>query len=380
MQNQTAPTDLLQRCTARILANGGASTGTGFFVAPGYLLTCAHVVATSNPAQTSVEAIWNDQNYSATFVGVTSTEYPDLALLQIANPPDHPCVYLYTDASPEDSLYTYGYPDNYPKGDPATFTCEGLTGGNNVLIKFKSGEVRRGFSGSPLLNQRTGAVCGVVKLTRGTGTILGGRAIPVARAIQEFSLLQDLQKQFHSQDEQWAKSLTLQQRQANGFDKLHPLAENEAIEIFFSYDDNEQDLKIFHQLEKQLTLLRRKGVIDAWHTGKLAASEDVKEETLKHLDSARIICLLVSPDYIADDKLYESHVTRAMERRKNEGTIVIPILLRPTDDWEETSFGTLLAIPRNRKPMSRWSDLDDVSMQVAREIRVVVENLKKPKP
>ena len=36
-----------------------------------------------------------------------------------------------------------------------------------------------GFSGAPLLNRRTGAVCGIIRRTRNEETDLGGYAIPV---------------------------------------------------------------------------------------------------------------------------------------------------------------------------------------------------------
>ncbi len=48
---------------------------------------------------------------------------------------------------------------------PATFHCEGFTGDEPGLIKFALRQVRPGMSGAPLLNQRTGKVCGIVKFT-----------------------------------------------------------------------------------------------------------------------------------------------------------------------------------------------------------------------
>lgn len=378
MRNNLTSADELPGCTARLIVNGGASTGTGFFVIPGYLLTCAHVVATSDPPQTSIEAIWGGQSYPATLVHATSTEYPDLALLQIANPPDHPCVSLRATAAPNDLLYTYGYPDRYSQGDPATFSCEGLTGGQNVLIKFKLGEVRPGFSGSPLLNQRTEAVCGVVKLTRGADTSMGGRATPIDRAFAEFPDLLHMYNEFQNQNRPWARYLSGRNNLAGESGEMRPISPHEPIKVFFSYHENDADKKILHYLELQLSLLRRNKFISSWDTGKLLPNQSVEEETLKQLASAHIICLLVSPNYIADDTLYEVHIACAMERRKNEGTIVIPILARPTEGWQATPFGGLLPVPRNRRPMNQWPDMDEVSAEVAKEIRLVVERLRKP--
>jgi hypothetical protein len=367
------PVELLPDCTVRLSVNGSAATGTGFFVAPGYVLTCAHVVRTPDASLPQITANWQGQNYAASLVRATSAEYPDLALLQVTSVPAHPCVYLYSGAAAGDDLYTYGYSDRYSQGESATFLCEGPSNGSNELIKFKWGEVRPGLSGSPLLNMRTGAVCGVVKLTRGADTSMGGRATPIEQAFHEFPQLQEWQKQFHTQDARWSARITAQQRQINGLEKLRGIVG--AVEIFFSYHENKKDQEILHRLESHLAILRRNHIIADWHKGKLVAGQEPEAETLKHLNTARIICLLVSADYLNDPDLYEKHVERAMERRKEDGTIVIPILVRNTDGWEDTVFGGLLTMPRNQRPISKWDDIDEALAEVAGEIRKTAKSL-----
>jgi hypothetical protein len=372
-RNNRTVLDLLPDCTVRLVVNGIAATGTGFFVAPGYLLTCAHVVQTADGSLPQITATWQGQDYTASLVRATSGDYPDLALLQISYPPAHPCVYLFDGAVAGDDLYTYGYSDRYAKGESATFTCEGPSNGSDMLIKFKLGEVRPGLSGSPLLNLRTGAVCGVVKLTRGADTSMGGRATPIERALREFAQLQEKQRQFHKQDARWADSITAKQKQINGLEKIRGVAG--AVEIFFSYHENKKDQDILAKLESHLAVLRRNHIITDWHKGKLTPGQEPEAETLKHLNSARIICLLVSAEYLNDPDLYEKHVGRAMERRKQDGTIVIPILVRNVDGWEDTEFGGLLTIPRNKQPISKWDDVDEVLAEVVNEIRKTVKGL-----
>lgn len=55
---------------------------------------------------------------------------------------------------------------------------------------------------------------------------------------------------------------------------------------------------------------------------------------------------------------------------------MIPILLRPTADWEDAPFGKLQPIPRNRKSVSTWQHRDEAFFQIAKEIKEVVEKLK----
>ena len=160
-------TKLLQQCTLRVSVGGGH--GTGFFVAPQLILTCAHVVASANPE--TIDVFWQSQNqqYSASLVKILPEDHVDLALLKL-NTPDlnHPCINfesLYPQLN--DDLFSYGYPQDYPDGDSATFKYEGESfKGNSPLYKLKGGQANYGASGSPLLNQRTGKVCGILNISR----------------------------------------------------------------------------------------------------------------------------------------------------------------------------------------------------------------------
>src|SRR5690242_11822644 len=106
-QDKDALPHLLARCTARLMVrvHSRTETGTGFFVGPGYLLTCAHVVIEASQGNGSIEAEWNGQKYSATIEKITSRTYPDLAFLKIESLRDHPCVYLYDAISLNSDLY-----------------------------------------------------------------------------------------------------------------------------------------------------------------------------------------------------------------------------------------------------------------------------------
>ena len=65
-----------------------------------------------------------------------------------------------------------------------------------------------------------------------------------------------------------------------------------------------------------------------------------------------------------------------MERCTKEGTRVIPILLRSVEGWEEMEFGKLQPLPRDRRPVNQWKDKDDAFAHIAKEIRLVVQELK----
>ena len=200
--------DLLQQCTVKLTVPGG--WGTGFFVAPQWILTCAHVV--KNAADQPIQLCWQGQeNWATALVAQTRPDPYDLALLKVTLPPgaNPPCVALGEAIDSRDPLYLFGYPDEGdPHGEPRTFNCDGLTGSETASILFNLGQVRPGMSGSPLLNQRTKQVCGIVKFTRDRSFDLGGGAIPTSVIFQQFPQLRDWQQQFHQGDVRWRNLVT----------------------------------------------------------------------------------------------------------------------------------------------------------------------------
>lgn len=145
------------------------------------------------------------------------------------------------------------------------------------------------------------------------------------------------------------------------------------IDIFFSYAHEDEALR--NELAKQLKLMKRQGLINEWYDRDIKAGTEWKQAIDEHLNSAQIILLLVSPDFIDSDYCYETEMMRAMERHEAREARVIPIILRPCD-WHDAPFGKLQALPRNAKPIITWSIRDDAFLDVAKGIRQVVEDMR----
>lgn len=364
--------ELLAECTVAISANG--AKGTGFFVAPGKVLTCAHVVepAKNNPA--SIEVTWRGQNYPTRSLATRYVAYPDIALLEV-NVADHPCVLLAGSARPYSRLYSYGYPDIEQQGAPTTFNCEGLMGGAlNDLLRLKDGQVRPGMSGSPVLNDETGGVCGIVQATRDRSSALGGKALLAQVIYSEFPVLETLQQQFHTRDTRWPDSLTNDQRKNLGLKWLPSPPAPDTLEIFYSYAHKDEKLR--DELETALVMMRRQQLITNWYDRDIDEGREFAGEISEHLESANIVLLLVSNDFLKSDYCYEKEMMRAMERHEAGTAVVIPIILRPCQ-WHEAPFGKLKALPRDGKPVTSWPDRDEAFLDVANGIRRVVKSVKK---
>lgn len=142
--------------------------------------------------------------------------------------------------------------------------------------------------------------------------------------------------------------------------------------VFFSYSHADEALR--DQLEKQLAMLKRQGVISTWHDRRIGAGQEFAAAIDAHVDSDEIILLLVSADFIASDYCYEIEMKRAMERHHAGEAIVIPVILRACD-WHHAPFGKLNATPRNGTPITQWPDIDEAFLQVAKGVREAAERV-----
>lgn len=144
------------------------------------------------------------------------------------------------------------------------------------------------------------------------------------------------------------------------------------VEIFCCYADNDQDL--LAKLETHLSPLRRQGAIVTWHSLNILPGTNAEEERSKHLNSAQIILLLISAEFLASDYCYGREMKRAIERHKQGEAVVIPIILRPTY-WEEAPFAHLQPLPTDKKPVVNWYHPDEAWVDITRGIKKVVDEL-----
>jgi hypothetical protein len=97
-----------------------------------------------------------------------------------------------------------------------------------------------------------------------------------------------------------------------------------------------------------------------------------KMEIDENLESAEIVLLLVSADFLASDYCYDVELKRALDRHKKGELVVIPIILRPVD-FEDSPFAKLQALPTDARPVTSWPDRDEAWLNVARGIRLACE-------
>ncbi|GIJ79840.1 Tetratricopeptide repeat-containing protein [Micromonospora phaseoli] len=195
----------LRRHVVRVSDTDGALLGSGFFIAPGWVATAAHVVFDHGRRifhdEVQVTPAAGDVGDAPVAAEVTAHSdppqrttlwpFPDLALLRLR--PDrswvdrHPCVWAANGEPLGDDCHAYGFPPremNAPSpGAPARFTFEGVDG--DGFFRLKAGQAAPGLSGAPLLCPSRRAVVGVMTGTRGRDGDLGGWAAPISALLGE---------------------------------------------------------------------------------------------------------------------------------------------------------------------------------------------------
>lgn len=187
----------------------GPTWGSGFFIAPGWVLTCAHVVGEGGAAVrlTGREVgITFSSGGSARPGAATGTvagrvecvlperlderrpgrralwDLPDLALIRVLAPVSHACVWLTDRSRPRfDEVAYFGCTEDLgtPEITGRTTRLRG-TAGNGAAIRLgDDDEIEPGMSGGPVVDLGRGEVVGVVKARRHTGG--GGLAVSVVQ-------------------------------------------------------------------------------------------------------------------------------------------------------------------------------------------------------
>ncbi|MEU6575380.1 trypsin-like peptidase domain-containing protein [Streptomyces sp. NPDC046805] len=184
--------------------------GSGFFIAPGWLLTCAHVVGKGGAAvcrgENAVDVAWESRTPAGAWEERTGAgtvvlvkprpeapesvrdpwPWPDIALVKVRDSLDVRCLWL-SDRTPSTPAPVSVHGWFQWAGELGIRNRDGEAVGSHAnRLLLSSGLPVEGLSGGPVIDQRYGAVIGVIK-GRGRDE---GAAVPIT-ALHELLELRD---------------------------------------------------------------------------------------------------------------------------------------------------------------------------------------------
>lgn len=152
------------------------------------------------------------------------------------------------------------------------------------------------------------------------------------------------------------------------------LSQNIPIRIFYSYSQIDQPLMM--ELDEKLSDLRGAGAIETFWDQQINVGSEWHSEIVGKLNSADIILLMISADFLKSDYCQQVEMPAALEMHSYGLNFIIPVILRKCE-WQKTIFGTLQAIPRNCKPVADWNERDEAWKDIIQNINEKIEKIRR---
>lgn len=144
--------------------------------------------------------------------------------------------------------------------------------------------------------------------------------------------------------------------------------EKSPVKIFFSYSKKDNEMR--EELSKHMAVLRKNKLISTWHDLEIAPGEKWEDEIIENLNESDIILLLISSDFLSSDYC-DKETKWALNLRKEKGTTIIPIILRPCI-WEDSDISQMNVLPEKGIPISKWEDKDEAFANIVKGIKKIV--------
>ena len=142
------------------------------------------------------------------------------------------------------------------------------------------------------------------------------------------------------------------------------------LRLLISFAPVDRALK--DKLVQHLTMFARLAGVDLWSADRVAAGQEWRREIADALGRADVALLLISAEFLASEFLQDVELPILVERRRNAGLKVIPVLLRSCH-WEVVPWlANLSMLPKDGRAVAslKGDQLDqamaDVSAEIAR--------------
>jgi hypothetical protein len=120
--------------------------------------------------------------------------------------------------------------------------------------------------------------------------------------------------------------------------------------------------------------LENEGII-SWYDRQVLPGTQWDDEIRARLNSADIILLLISADFLATDYCTKVEIPEALRRHRAGGATVMPVILRHCG-WDYTPLAKIQAYPEKAKPIKSWADIDAAYLDVVRGVYLAASAIK----
>jgi len=131
------------------------------------------------------------------------------------------------------------------------------------------------------------------------------------------------------------------------------LSQDERAKVFISY--SRKDGEWLERVQVHLKDLVRRGLVDVWDDTKLQTGAEWRDEINNALDSARAAILLISADFIASDFIANNELPPLLEKAKENGVVILPLILSPSRFGKIESLSRFMTVNPPSYPLIELS-------------------------
>jgi len=134
-----------------------------------------------------------------------------------------------------------------------------------------------------------------------------------------------------------------------------------------------KDAKHLEGLIRFLQPLEQDGTIHLWHADGIAAGTSIDEAARQHLERARLVVVLASADFLANERLM-GRVEQALRSEKATGARVVPVVVKPCS-VDRSALAGRQRLPRSVSSVSEARNTDKVWLEVAEELQKILDTM-----
>lgn len=143
-----------------------------------------------------------------------------------------------------------------------------------------------------------------------------------------------------------------------------------SLKLFICY--SHLDESYVEDFNKHISPLKTNGLIEEWYDRKIFAGKEFQDTIDNNLNHADIICLCISANFLSSPECMKEKDT-ASSLKKKKGIYVVPIIISDCGWSDISDLAELLAIPKDGKPISTFTDKNTAWTNVYNELKKLID-------
>ncbi len=151
--------------------------------------------------------------------------------------------------------------------------------------------------------------------------------------------------------------------------------------IFISYSHEDEEWK--DRMVKHLKVLEMEGYYEFWDDRQIETGDDWLPEIENALNEACVAVMMISADFLISNFIRTKEIPRILERRKEEGLRMFPIIIKPCPWMKVQWLSSIQVRPKDGEPLIKKSSEYEIEAEladIAEKISDLVKNAKQNLP